>query len=62
MRATWTGGYVGCVRFRDRPWRFVINGATGTVTGRRPLSRLKVTIAVLLVLAAALAFYLWIQG
>lgn len=51
--------YVGCVRFEDQPWRFVINGQTGRVAGRTPLDRTKVAIAVALVLAAALAWLWW---
>ena len=54
--------YVGCVRFRDRPWRFVVNGATGTVTGRTPISRVKVAVAILLVIAAVLAIAWWSRG
>ena len=51
--------YVGCVRFRDQPWRFVINGQTGRVTGRTPLDRTKVAIAIAVVLAAVLAWLSW---
>lgn len=51
--------YVGCVRFRDQPWRFVINGQTGRVTGRTPLDRTKVAVAAALVVAAALAWLWW---
>ena len=29
--------WVGCFRFRDRPWRFVINGQSGRTTGRAPV-------------------------
>lgn len=52
--------YVGCVRFRDRPWRFVINGQTGRVTGDTPLDRKKVAVALLAAVAAALV-WLWLQ-
>lgn len=49
--------YVGSLRYRDLPWRFVINAQTGQVTGKPPLDRLKV---VLVSLAAALAAALWL--
>lgn len=51
--------YVGCVRFRDQPWRFVINGQTGRVTGRTPLDRTKVAIAIAVAVAAVLAWLWW---
>lgn len=46
--------YIGCFRFRDRPWRFVINGQTGSVVGKGPLDRRKVALvaAVALIVAA----------
>jgi hypothetical protein len=40
--------WVGSVRHRDRPWRFVVNGASGKVVGRAPLDRIKVALAVAL--------------
>ena len=49
--------YIGSFRYRDRPWRFVINGQTGTVTGRAPLDRAKLALVVGLV-AAVLAVWL----
>ncbi len=51
--------YVGCVRYGDRPWRFVINGQTGRVTGETPLDRKKVAAVITLVVAAVLAWLLW---
>lgn len=50
--------YIGSFRYRDRPWRFVINGQTGKVTGRAPLDRWKITAAVGLVTAVVLAWLL----
>lgn len=52
--------YVGCVRFRDQPWRFVINGRTGRVTGRAPLDRRKVAFASVLALLVVLAI-VWLS-
>ncbi|MEM6292438.1 MAG: hypothetical protein AAGA54_14280 [Myxococcota bacterium] len=49
--------YVGCVRFRDRPWRFVVNGQNGRVTGSTPVDRRKVAAAIALVATAVLAWW-----
>lgn len=51
--------YVGCVRFADQPWRFVINGQTGRVTGKTPVDARKVALLVALVLAAVLVWSSW---
>lgn len=34
--------YIGAFRFRDRPWRFVINAQSGEVVGEAPIDRVKV--------------------
>jgi len=34
--------YIGAFRFRDRPWRFLINAQSGEVVGKKPVDRLKV--------------------
>lgn len=46
--------YIGTFRFRDRPWRFLVNGQTGEVVGKAPLDWRKIfaLIAVALVIAA----------
>ncbi len=49
--------YVGCVRFRDRPWRFVVNGQNGRVTGKAPVDRRKAAAAVALVVVGLLAWW-----
>ncbi len=46
--------WIGSFRYRDRPWRVVINASTGKVVGDAPLDRVKVVVAILLVIAAAL--------
>lgn len=51
--------YIGSFRYRDRPWRFVINASTGQVVGRAPLDRVKVTIAILVAVAIAIAIAWW---
>lgn len=40
----WTAAY----RYRDRPFRFVVNAQTGKVSGERPWSWVKITLAILL--------------
>lgn len=44
-------------RYRDRSYRFVINGRTGEVQGERPYSAWKIGFAVLAVLLAAAGIY-----
>ena len=36
--------YIGVFRFRERPWRFVVNAQTGKLTGEAPLDRVKVAL------------------
>lgn len=54
--------YIGSFRYRDRPWRFVINGQTGRVTGRAPLDRRKLAAVIGLVAAVIVAWLLVRQG
>jgi hypothetical protein len=49
--------YIGSFRYRDLPWRFVINAQTGRVTGKPPLDRVKIAVVAAL---AALAVGLWL--
>lgn len=44
--------YIGAFRYRDKPWRFVINAQTGEVVGDAPIDRLKVAVVILGSLAA----------
>jgi hypothetical protein len=48
--------YIGSFRYRDMPWRFVINAQTGRVTGKPPLDRVKIA---LVATAGAIALALW---
>lgn len=48
--------YIGSFRYRDRPWRFVINGQTGKVTGRPPLDRAKLAAVIGLVVVVLIAW------
>lgn len=51
--------YIGCVRFADQPWRFVINGQTGRVTGKTPVDAKKIALLVAVVAAVALLWAWW---
>jgi hypothetical protein len=51
--------YIGSFRFRDRPWRFVVNAQSGVVVGEAPLDRRKVAVVVLATLALA-ALLVWL--
>ncbi len=33
--------YIGAFRFRDRPWRFLVNAQTGEIVGDAPIDRVK---------------------
>lgn len=39
--------YIGAFRFRDRPWRFLINAQTGEVVGEAPIDRAKLLALIL---------------
>lgn len=52
--------WVASYRYRDKTYRFMINGQTGRVDGEKPISWIKVTIAVVIVLVIlGLALYLY---
>lgn len=53
--------WIGSFRYRDRPWRFVVNGQSGRVVGRAPLDRLKVGIAIVLAAIVAIAVLAWLD-
>lgn len=47
--------WLAAYRYRDRTFRFVVNGRTGSVRGERPWSAVKIALAVLAALLLALA-------
>ena len=51
--------WIGSFRYRDLPWRFVINAQTGKVTGRAPLDRIKVGATIALAVLVGLAIAWW---
>ncbi len=48
--------WMAAYRFRGRSFRFVINGRTGAVQGERPYSKLKIALAIIAMILAAMAF------
>lgn len=55
----WNAGYT----YKSKPYRYMVNGQTGTVSGRVPRSAAKITLFVLACLAVAgIAFALWSQS
>jgi len=53
--------WIGSFRFRDRAWRFVVNGQSGRIVGRAPLDRVKVGIALVLAAIVAIVVLAWID-
>lgn len=54
--------WISSYQYRGKTFRYVVNGATGKVAGNAPLSALKVTVAVLIALAAvALGVWLYMR-
>jgi len=43
--------WISAYRFKDRNFQFLVNARTGEVQGERPYSWIKITLAVLLVIA-----------
>lgn len=51
--------YIGSFRFRDRPWRFIVNAQTGHITGDAPIDRRKIAIVFAIVALAAMIWWIW---
>jgi LSD1 subclass zinc finger protein len=49
--------WISAYRYRDKTYRFLVNGQTGQTTGESPLSWIKVT---LLVILGLILFYFWL--
>lgn len=54
--------YVAAYRYNDKPFRFLVNGQTGEVRGDAPYSWVKITLAVLAVVAVIVALVLVFGG
>jgi hypothetical protein len=53
--------WIGSFRYRDRAWRFVVNGQNARIVGRAPLDRVKVTIAIVVAALVAIAVLAWLD-
>lgn len=56
--------YLATYRYREKQFRFLINGQTGAIHGDKPLSKIKIALFVLFILAligGAIAFAFWKQ-
>ena len=49
-------------RYNEKPYRVVVNAATGEVQGERPYSWIKITLTVLAVLAVAIGIWALTQS
>jgi DNA-directed RNA polymerase subunit RPC12/RpoP len=54
--------YVAAYRYNNKPFRFLVNGQTGEVRGEAPYSWVKITLAVLAVVAVIVALVLIFGG
>lgn len=54
--------FIGSFRYRDLPWRFVINAQTGAITGKPPLDRVKIAAVAALAAVVLLAWLWWSRG
>jgi hypothetical protein len=50
--------WISAYRYRNKTYRFLVNGQTGETTGESPLSWIKVT---LLVILGLILFYFWVR-
>jgi LSD1 subclass zinc finger protein len=51
--------WISSYRFKDKVYRFLINGQTGQVQGERPFSVLKIMLLVLIILAVIIGFVMF---
>ena len=51
--------WIGAFRYREKPWRFVVNAQTGEVVGNPPYDRIKVAVVIIaVVVSVAILFNL----
>jgi len=49
--------WIAAYQFKEKSFQVVVNGETGKISGEKPLSWLKITLAILLVIAVAVGVY-----
>jgi hypothetical protein len=53
--------WINAYRWKERVFRFLVNGQTGEIVGKAPRSGLKAALAVLAILAAAAGIFLLVS-
>ena len=53
--------YVSAYKYKNKLYRFLVNGRTGEVQGERPYSWIKISLTVLLVLTLVGAIYIYLE-
>ncbi|MGI0116532.1 hypothetical protein [Zooshikella sp. RANM57] len=54
--------WISAYRYHEKVYRFLVNARTGEVQGERPYSWVKITLAVLAVIAVGVGIFLWHQS
>ena len=54
--------WISAYRYQDKVYRFMVNARTGQVSGERPWSWIKITLAVLLVILVIIVIYMLSEG
>jgi hypothetical protein len=54
--------WIASYRYREKSYRFLVNGVTGKVAGTAPVSAWKVAIAVLIGIAVAVGLYFFFRN
>lgn len=49
--------YVSAFRYRDKMYTFYVNGSTGKISGKRPYSKIKIALAIIAGIIAAVGIY-----
>lgn len=54
--------YVSAFRYKDELYTFYVNGSTGRISGKRPYSKIKIALAVIAGIIAALGIYVFFNS
>lgn len=54
--------WISSFHFNNTVYRFLVNGQTGKVSGKSPISPIKVTIAILIALAVSMVIWFFMEG
>lgn len=53
--------FIGSFRYRDRPWRFVLNGRSAVVVGEAPIDRRKLAVVLAIAVVIAALVLAWLD-